>query len=170
LQGGSFWNYGTIFKIDNSGIETVLHVFRGGSSDGRFPYAGLTVNGSVLYGTTNEGGVSDTGTVFELDKNNSQTLFYSFATKAEGIRPSGGLARDAAGNLYGTTLQGGTLGLGTVFKLDSSGNETILHNFTGRSDDGRTPQANLIIDGAGNIYGVAVGGPFGAGIIFKIIP
>jgi uncharacterized repeat protein (TIGR03803 family) len=82
------------------------------------------------------------------------------------------LARDKAGNLYGTTYSGGTGGLGTVFKIDSAGKETVLYNFTGYSDGG-DPEPGVILDAAGNSYGVAfLGGAgfgnSGYGVVYKV--
>ena len=76
---------------------------------------------------------------------------------------------DAAGNLYGTTSYGGTNGVGTVFKLDPAGQETVLHSFSGR--DGKIPYGTLARDKAGNLYGTTYGGgAFGGGVVFKIAP
>jgi uncharacterized repeat protein (TIGR03803 family) len=108
------------------------------------------------------------------------TILYDFGSSSkDGAYPFGGLVRDSAGNLFGTSWSGGSLncspysGCGTVFKLDSAGNETILHTFTG-GDDGAGPVASLAIDGAGNLYGTTSAGGIsahyagGAGTVFKI--
>src|SRR5450432_2497546 len=107
----------------------------------------------------------------------TDTTVYSFgATPTDGISPFGGLIIDAQGNLYGTTWSGGGSsncspfkGCGTVFKLDSSGNETILHTFTGITD-GAGPFGSLTMDKGGNLYGTtsAGGGPKNAGTVFKL--
>jgi uncharacterized repeat protein (TIGR03803 family) len=98
----------------------------------------------------------------------------------EGVVPYGGLVLDAAGNLYGTTTYGGGLGCfpsgcGLVFRLSPQAgggwHETIIHNFNDRSDDGQLPLASLIFDASGNLYGTtSLGGPDGAGTVFKLIP
>jgi uncharacterized repeat protein (TIGR03803 family) len=86
------------------------------------------------------------------------------------------LVRDPAGNLYGTTIEGGSSGLGTVFKLDKRGNFNVLHSFSGNADGG-LPFAPLILDSAGNLYGTTEFGgdafcgdpnPFGCGVVFKL--
>jgi uncharacterized repeat protein (TIGR03803 family) len=78
------------------------------------------------------------------------------------------LARDAAGDLYGTASAGGT-GSGVVYKLNAAGQETVLHAFTGA--DGSGPYAGVIGDSAGNLYGTtSAGGTAGAGVIFKLVP
>lgn len=99
-------------------------------------------------------------------------------TGADGNGPSGSVLFDPAGNLYGTTVQGGTSGLGTVFKLDPSGNESVLYVFKG-APDGAYPSAGLVRDTAGNLYGTTSAGgslapncpfPRGCGIVFKLDP
>jgi uncharacterized repeat protein (TIGR03803 family) len=94
-------------------------------------------------------------------------LFYSFEGGTDGATPRAGLVRDAAGNLYGTTISGGAGGLGTVFKLDAVGSETVLHSFSGA--DGARPEAGLVRDAAGNLYGTtAGGGASDLGTVFKL--
>src|SRR5712692_8434009 len=94
------------------------------------------------------------------------TVLHGFTNSPDGASPFAGLLRDATGNLYGTTSSGGVFGSGTVFKLDPSGNETVLHNFTGGGDGGR-PIAGLIMDTAGNLYGTTgFGGASNAGTVF----
>ncbi len=97
------------------------------------------------------------------------TVLYTFQGGADGRHPSGGLIRDAAGNLYGTTYTGGTSGFGTVFKLDTAGKETVLHSFTGEADGQGAVPVGLIRDAAGNLYGTTVyGGASGFGMVFKL--
>ena len=155
---------GTVFKLDPTGKETVLHSFNG--ADGEYPYAGLVQDAKGnLYGTTSEGGDYGYGTVFEVDPTGKETVLYSFAHKEY---PHAGLIRDATGNLYGTTVGGGSHGYGTVFKVDPTGKETVLHSFTGTSDGGN-PYASLIRDANGNLYGTTVaGGSHGYGTVFKV--
>jgi uncharacterized repeat protein (TIGR03803 family) len=153
---------GTVFKIDPSGNETVLHNFTGGT-DGEYPYAGVVLGpGGNLFGATTLGGTGNCylkgcGTVFKIDANGTETVFHSFSWGIEGAFPYGNLIRDAAGNLYGTTLnRGGSgcrIGCGAVFKLDPTGKETVLHAFSGDSTDGQNPYSGVIADPAGNLYG-----------------
>ena len=98
------------------------------------------------------------------------TILYSFTGGSDGRQPGGGLLLDAAGNLYGTTAFGGTSNAGTVFKVDASANETVLHRFASSTAvDGATPVAGLIMDAARNLYGTTeAAGPFGFGIVFKL--
>jgi uncharacterized repeat protein (TIGR03803 family) len=164
--GGSS-SAGTIFAVIY-GAEPVLHNFSG--SDGSIPKGGLIRDqNGVLYGTTEEGGTSGFGTVFALSNTGSLTTLYSFAGgTSDGELPFGGLARDAGGNLYGTTQNSGLFGLGTVWELSPSGIETVLYNFSGT--DGAAPgYGSLMLDKAGNLYGVASsGGASNNGVIFRI--
>ncbi len=157
---------GTAFKLDTSGHETVLHNFTGGS-DGASPQAALVMDAAGnLYGTTYKGGggsncLGGCGTVFRLDTSGKETVLYSFSGGSDGGYPAAALIIDKAGNLYGTTDTGGTgtcsgflpPGCGTIFKIDTSGKETVLHSFTG--SDGEGPIADLIMDATGNFYGTA---------------
>jgi uncharacterized repeat protein (TIGR03803 family) len=160
---------GVVFEVDANGQEKVLHRFSGGS-DGALPIGGLIRDAAGnLYGTTQMGGASGSGTVFKLDATGVETVLYSFAGAPDGQYPFAGLIRDSAGNLYGTTSNGGAIGFGTVFKLDPAGHETVLYSFTGGSDGGN-PQAPLLRDKNGNLYGTTfVGGAiYGVGTVFKV--
>jgi len=102
------------------------------------------------------------------------SVLHSF-TGADGNSPSAGLTRDASGNLYGTTLVGGTSGVGVVFKMSPTGTEAVLYNFTGGADGGFPFGVVLIRDSSGTMYGTASGGgstacPFGCGVVFKLTP
>jgi uncharacterized repeat protein (TIGR03803 family) len=122
-----------------------------------------------IYGATAYGGSQDFGTVFKLTPDGTLTVLHAFAGGDDGRRPYSGLIRNKVGNLYGTTLEGGTDDYGTVFKLAPDGTETILHTFTG--DDGANPYAALIKDRDGNLYGTAThGGSQDVGTVFKIAP
>jgi uncharacterized repeat protein (TIGR03803 family) len=176
---GSFDNRcGTAFKVDKTGKQVWLHSFNG--NNGQEPLAGLLPgSGGNLYGTTYLGG--DTacyslgcGTVFRLDPNGKEKLLYQFTGTPDGWFPQGPLTLDAAGNLYGTTQQGGSSGgYGTAFRVDKIGTETVLYSFTGGSD-GCYPDA-VVLDAAGNLYGVAGSGGIafcgsGYGVVFKLDP
>ena len=161
-------NAGTVFELDGSGDETVLHSFTR-SPDGAFPQAGLVMDkAGNFYGTTGGPGA---GTVFKLDTSGNETLLYIFADSPDGASPQAGLVIDKAGNIYGTTTTGGSSFLyGTVFKLDTSNNETVLHSFT-NTPDGAGPLAGLIMDKAGNLYGTTkAGGSSSHGTVFKLTP
>jgi uncharacterized repeat protein (TIGR03803 family) len=90
------------------------------------------------------------------------------------VLPYAGLIQDSAGNFYGTTSGGGAADYGTVFELDTSGNETLLYSFTGGAD-GAYPHAGLVPDSAGNLYGTTLyggiaNGASGFGVVFKLTP
>jgi uncharacterized repeat protein (TIGR03803 family) len=172
-RGGTFYfGSGTVFKLDSTGKETVLHTFiPNGLLDGADPYASVVPNGEDFYGTTSAGGSSEFGTVFKLDNANNETVLYNFTGGTDGRYPQNSpVVLDASGNLYGTTEFGGDSNDdGTVFKVDQSGTETVLHRFTGT--DGSGPMAGVITDSAGNLYGTTYqGGAFGYGTVFKIAP
>jgi len=169
---------GTVFKIDSSGNETILHNFDG--PDGEYPLAGLIRDGSGnFYGTTTQGGSYDGGVVFKMDPTGAETVLYNFTGGNDGGGPNAGLVRDGVGNLYGTTLQGGSTtcavgGCGVVFKLDPTGTETVLHAFNG--PDGEAPYAGVILGPGGNLYGTTFAGGSstcghgGCGVVFKLAP
>jgi uncharacterized repeat protein (TIGR03803 family) len=101
-------------------------------------------------------------------KGAKETTLYAFTGGTDGASPYASLIQDANGNLYGTTFAGGTANLGTIFKINKSGKETVLYSFTG-SPDGEHPTRNLLRDNAGNMYGVAYeGGASGFGAVFKL--
>jgi uncharacterized repeat protein (TIGR03803 family) len=165
---------GTVFKLDASGKETVLHRF-GGKGDGTFPTAGVIRDAAGnLYGTTYTGGVLSLcqigcGTIFKVDASGKETVLYRFRNGADGQGPYGGLIRDGAGNLYGTTQAGGANSYGTVFKLDANGKLTVLHSLT--IEEGCYSSASLFRDATGNLYGTTSScGEFGAGTVFKVAP
>lgn len=97
-------------------------------------------------------------------------LLYSFTgPQGDGSNPYAGVIQDSHGNLYGTTFAGGSSQFGVVFKLDTAGNETVLHNFTG--PDGEIPYSGLLLDKSGNLYGTTTGGgSAGYGVVFKLNP
>lgn len=136
----------------------VIYSFTG-QQDGGDPSGELISDGAGnLYGATAEGGTYGAGTVFELSFAGglwNETVLHSFGNGTDGSEPIGGLAFDAAGNLYGVTRNGGTNTYGTVFKLTPSGSEwqeTVLHSFSSGTD-GMNPGTGVVVDNAGNVYG-----------------
>jgi uncharacterized repeat protein (TIGR03803 family) len=184
---------GTIFKLDAAGNFTTLYMFTGGS-DGAYPGSLIRDAEGNLYGITFEGGIKcvlvSCGTVFKFDTSGNLRTLHTFSGGSDGLLPGGNLVRDAAGNLYGTTTEGGDLacadfinygGCGTLFKIDPSGHETIVHTFTGPPGDAGTFGARLLMDAAGDIYGASDSGGvancnwisdegIGCGTIFKLTP
>ena len=185
---------GVVFKVSPTGTETVLYAFKG-QGDGGVPVAGLIRDADGnLYGTASQGGgtgrscgVAGCGVVFRLSPAGRQTVLHTFTGPPDGARPLASLVQDVAGNLYGTTELGGAgcyghisvYGCGTVFKLDRQGHETILYSFT-QAADGGSPQAGLILDPGGNLYGTTtnggdnlfckLGNTTGCGVVFKVDP
>ena len=186
--------YGVVFEVDASGSFSVLYAF----GDGAYPASLLMLDDAGdLYGTTQQGGNSPEceyrggcGVAFELSPQAggkwTETVLYNFCSLAgcnDGQEPvSGPLVRDSEGNLYGTTIFGGTsrncdgTGCGVVYKLDSAGQETVLYSFQDGAD-GADPRPGVVMDASGNLYGVTeVGGdskcnpPNGCGTVFKITP
>jgi uncharacterized repeat protein (TIGR03803 family) len=158
-SGGGAFNFGTVYELSKSG-ETVLYSFTG-AADGSGPFAGLTMDASGnLYGTTFEGGVYGYGTVFEFDpKTGVETVLHSFYGQPDGLTPFSGLTIDKSGNLYGTTLAGGTSNAGTLYKVNiQTRQETVLHSFAGDPDGGWPFFGNLLMDASGNLYGTTFGG------------
>jgi uncharacterized repeat protein (TIGR03803 family) len=180
---------GVVFKLSPAGTETVLHTFTGGA-DGGVPFAGLTRDAAGnLYGTTGHGGASGNGVVFELIRCDSAPsgydfkVLYTFTGGADGGPFPSGLIQDTAGNLYGTTEEGGSRacspGCGTVFKVGPTGSQTVLYRFTGGAD-GAFPGGGLTRDTAGNLYGTTLaggvessacqGGQPTCGVVFRLSP
>ena len=147
-----------------------MHGFTGGP-DGAYPQAGVILDSAGnLYGTTYNGGSANAGVVYKLDATRHETVLYSFTGGADGGYPYAGVSLDSAGNLYGTTYNGGTAHAGVVYKLDATGHETVLYSFTGGAD-GANPYAGVIRDAAGNFYGTTFfGGAWGSGVIYKLDP
>jgi uncharacterized repeat protein (TIGR03803 family) len=160
---------GTVFRITPSGTFTTLHSFDG--TDGNAPFAGLIqASDGNLYGTTVEGGAYGDGTVFRITPSGTFTLLYSFDGyygPVDGAFPEAGLIQASDGNLYGTTVEGGAYGDGTVFRITLSGTLTTIHDFDNL--DGRYPEAGLIQASDGNLYGTTnSGGAYGDGTVFQI--
>jgi uncharacterized repeat protein (TIGR03803 family) len=178
-QGGAD-NDGTVFEIAKtksgytSAPTTLISFTR---ANGAAPYGSLTADAAGdLFGTTYQGGADNDGTVFEIAKTrngyaSAPTTLVSF-TGSDGYDPDGSLIADAAGDLFGTTIDGGTNGDGTVFELARTKGgyasaPTILVGFTGA--DGANPYGDLIADAAGNLFGTTFqGGADNDGVVFEI--
>jgi uncharacterized repeat protein (TIGR03803 family) len=162
--GGRF-NRGAVFAVSTSGKERVIYSFSygTGTADGFFPAAGLIDVNGTLYGTTRGGGANNGGTVFAVTTSGNETVLHSFegccGTGTDGSDPHMANLTYVNGVLYGTTTSGGASGYGTVFALNTSGTESILHilhSFAGGAD-GSGPEADLI-DVNGTLYGTTGGG------------
>ena len=171
LVGGS-QSVGSVFELTSSAggwSESILHDFLGGTSDGLNPYGGVTLKAGDLYGTTAFGGADNNGTVVQLIPSSGgwmENLLYSFPGSSNG-GPYSGVTFDSAGNLYTSTLFGGS-GEGTVFELYSgSWGFNLIYSFA----NGGPLGSDLIFDQSGNIYGTtAYGGAYGLGSVFKLTP
>jgi uncharacterized repeat protein (TIGR03803 family) len=182
VQGGDFGS-GTVFELSPNGASwthTVLYSFHG-STDGGEPYKGVTLDPhGNIYGTAVTGGGGSCeggcGVVFKLTKHAggtwSQAVIHQFTGGSDGSGPGSGLTFDQYGNIYGMTPTGGTYGLGTVYQLQhqtSGWQLNVLHAFTGGDDGLGGSAGRLILDHAGNLYGVTtVGGAHGDGVVFEI--
>jgi uncharacterized repeat protein (TIGR03803 family) len=188
-RGGAH-GLGTVFQLvpnaDGNWRESVLYSFcsRTNCGDGAQPAAGVVFDlAGNLYGTTSGGGgAHGGGTVFKLAPNADgswrESVLHSFCSRTncgDGAFPPASLIFDPAGSLYGTTWRGGALDQGTVFKLtrnaDGSWRESVLHSFCSRTNcgDGTGPEAGLVFDPAGNLYGTtSSGGALDQGTVFKL--
>ena len=181
---GTVWELEPTRSDDSGGKvwkEIILHRFGFAADDGAFPGLGqlaMDPEGN-LYGTAESGGPNRAGIVFRLASPTAastgiwtETILHGFAEDQNGSEPSGGVILDSTGNLYGTTIAGGT-GNGVVFKLspqaDGSWKYTLLHTFVGT--DGSQPEANLTLGPGGKLYGTtATGGAHGGGVVFQLTP
>jgi uncharacterized repeat protein (TIGR03803 family) len=173
--------------VNNSGSwqEQIIHTFGKTTGDGSTPWGTLAIDAKGnLYGVTNSGGAFGSGTIFELKLSKTGTwgekILHSFNNNGQdGTFPVGSLIFDASGNLYGTTETGGLYKGGTVFELspqaDGSWKEEILYNFhargTGHRGDASLPEAGVVMDASGNLYGTtASGGAHGSGAVYRLSP
>jgi uncharacterized repeat protein (TIGR03803 family) len=173
--------YGLVFKLAPDGTETVLHAFKGGKKDGADPNDLIMDKSGNLYGTTELGGGTGCsgegcGTVFKITPKGKESVLYAFCAQQnciDGAEPFARLLLDKVGNLYGTTVDGGSTGHGTVFELAPDRTETVLYSFCpqGNCPDGANPYSALIMDKAANLYGTTTnGGSAGNGTVFKLAP
>lgn len=176
---GGVSNAGTVFEEANSKnvwTESTLYNFAG-SAAGNAPYAGVIMNGGVLYGTTfYGGGKASDGTVYSLTpsgKSWTEKVLHKFGGTPDGANPHAALVYAGNGVYYSTTYNGGASGHGTVFELkDTNGTwkESVLYSFSGGSD-GSNPHSALIVDSTGALYGTTVlGGAHGKGTVYKLTP
>jgi uncharacterized repeat protein (TIGR03803 family) len=175
-RGGSSGD-GVVFNLTTGGVETVLHSFTGGTSDGKSPSAALINVNGTLYGTTSEAGgirecpvssryTADCGTVYSIGASGSERMLHAFGSGYDGKFPSGPLI-DVNGALYGATVEGGSNNDGTVYTIGASGSESVLHSFS-YSDDGARPSGSLI-EVNGTLYGTTTrGGKFNRGTFYSI--
>jgi uncharacterized repeat protein (TIGR03803 family) len=167
---GYYYDCGVVFKVNSAGTETVLHNFS--YSDGAFPSTPVVRDkAGNIYGTTSSGGSAGYGVVFKIDTEGNETVLHSFAGgTSDGCGPDQGLHLGKSGTLFGTTNECGSSGYGTIFKIDSAGNETVLHSFNGPPSDGANPSGgHLTMDKSGNLYGLTkLGGASSYGVLYML--
>jgi len=177
VQGGVFGG-GTVFQVTPAGAHTVLYDFTGGA-DGGEPYKGVTLDAEGnLYGTAVTGGGGSCeggcGVVYKLSNSGgtwNQTVIHTF-TGSDGSGPGSPVAIDKNGDVFGTTPTGGANGIGVVYQLREDVGAwkfRVIHTFTGGDDSGGGSASRLLIDAAGNLFGVCtVGGANGFGTVFEM--
>jgi uncharacterized repeat protein (TIGR03803 family) len=189
---GGVYGLGSVFELSpapgGGWTEKVIHSFSNNGRDGATPVASLLLDSAGnLYGTTQQGGTGSCtlaytgcGTVFELTPKVgggwTEIVLHSFQNSGkDGQIPVSNLIFDSAGNLYGTTSQGGIAHSGTVFELTpktgGGWRETLVHSFGNNGKDGQNPEAGVLVDASGNLYGTtAYGGADGVGTVFEFMP
>ena len=171
-NGGTSGYGGVLYKLDNAGQETVLSSLPNGGSEETEEAFGLVRDATGnLYGTTANIGNRFSGVVYEFTNTGQFTILHSFTGPLDGFSPTGSLALDAAGNLYGATAQGGAFGEGIVYRMDTVGNETVVYSFGQNLGDAASPAGGVILDAAGNLYGMtSSGGSSYSGAVYKVTP
>jgi uncharacterized repeat protein (TIGR03803 family) len=181
VTAGGRYGSGVVFELNPGGFGErdlkILYAFRG-QPDGSFPYGALLFDQpGNIYGTTYYGGADGIGAVYKLSPQPvgewAEEVLYSFQQGTDGNSPISNLVFDVAGNLYGTTSEGG-LGSGTIFKLSPVGagkwTETVVHAFEGPPDGGFAYNG-MVVDQSGNFYGATVhGGENDDGSVYNFIP
>jgi len=159
---------GTVFKLTPKGVLTPLYSFTGGN-DGKIPLAPpIEGTDGNFYGTTDEGGAHNFGTVYKITRSGKLTTMYQF-DGSHGSNPVGALVQGTDGNLYGTTVSGGASNWGAIFEITPSGTFTLVYSFD--FTHGGNPYADLVQGSDGNFYGATnVGGSSRVGVVFKITP
>lgn len=167
-EGGTN-GYGTIFKMTTAGVIAAFHSFTGGT-DGGDPYAGLVQGADGnYYGTAYEDGADAFGTIYKVTASGAVSGLYQFTDGDDGAYPYAGLIQGTNGLFYGTALEGGADGFGTVFSVNSHGTLTPLVSFN--YGNGAYPEAGVIQGSDGNFYGTTYeGGAYGYGTVFSVSP
>lgn len=174
--GAHLYNDGTVFKLTSTGTLTTLHTFEG--PDGSYPYAGLLLAlDGTLYGTTSSGGDLSCGapfgcgTVFRITNSGALTTLHVFeGIPSDGQMPDGALLEATDGKIYGTTVDGGEYGAGSVFKMTAAGDLTIWQSFVDEAE----PYAGVIEGTNGEFYGTTSAGGYdctsklNCGTVYKI--
>jgi uncharacterized repeat protein (TIGR03803 family) len=176
---------GGVFRLspqsNGSWTETLIHKFTSSNGDGYLPRGGVVLDSKGnIYGTTSQGGLQNDGIVYELSPNGSggfsESIVFTFTGQSTGSTPYSAPTLDATGDIFGTTIGGGTKFAGLVYELTKSGvkwSETVLYNFGGAPDG--TDSNGVTFDAKGNLYGTTMGGGSGCnnpgcGIVYELTP
>ena len=179
VAGGGALDFGCVFRMTRSGgISVLVHFTRNGARNkGAGPQGRLVMgNDGAYYGTTQQGGANEFGTIFKVTLGGQLTTLVEFTGDTgsfKGARPRAGLTIGSDGAFYGTTGEGGAHGHGTVFRMTPAGDFTTLaeFNYFGENSNGAFPDAALTAGSDGNLYGTTrSGGANHIGTIFKVTP
>ncbi len=167
--GGGLNGFGTVFEIVH-GTTTLTTVASFAGTNGKSPSGGVTLDAAGnLFGATSQGGTGNDGTVFEIVRGTSTITTIASFTGLNGNSPNGGLVFDASGNLFGTTVSGGTNNYGSVFEI-ARGASAITSVASFNKTNGQTPYAGLTLDSNGNLFGTTYqGGASSVGVVFEIV-
>jgi uncharacterized repeat protein (TIGR03803 family) len=173
---------GTVFRVTLGGTYTLLRSLGVSATDAALPYAGVTQGpDGRLYGTTMRGGLNDNGTIFRINLDGTDFAIIHQFDGSNGDHPQGRLIVGANGELYGTTLQGGSGNRGTIYRISTAGVFTQVYSFPSLSafntggiainTTGANPRSALLLAADGNYYGTAYqGGPGGYGTVYRMTP
>ena len=165
--GGGDNNEGIVYKIASDGTETILHSFAGDSTDGGFPYGGLTIDASGnLYGSTIFGGPNNSGSIFKITAAGVYSTV-AFLNSADGSYPLGTLVLDANQNLIGTAYLGGNA-TGTVFSVSPTGTVSLVYAFGTLNSEGALPVGGVLLSGTTLMGTTSQGGVNGYGILYSL--
>jgi len=170
-SAGGTYSAGTVFRVGTDGTGfSVLHAFRENPEDGRDAYGSLLALGDQLYGLTHSGGSGLRGTVFRLGQDGtSYQIVHSFSPPGPDCGQSFGELVAQGQSVFGSAYQGGSAGLGAVFRVNADGTDyQILHSFAGGAEDGARPYAGLAV-ADGVLYGTTLqGGSADQGTVFRV--
>lgn len=166
--GTGTYNYGSIYRISNTGVFTLLHAMSW--SDGAHSFSPLTQGTNYwFYGTALEGGLNYAGTLFRVSTSGTFEVLFNF-DGVHGSSPMAGVIQGANGSFYGATMGGGANGLGTVFEMTPNRTVKVIHSFAGGAD-GNTPEGGILQANDGNLYGTTSdGGAHQGGVLFRLTP
>lgn len=168
-RGTTTYNYGSLYRISNTGVFTLLHAMSW--SDGAHAFGPLVqATNYWFYGTALEGGANYLGTLFRVSSKGDFEVLFNF-DGAHGANPMAGLIQGTNGSFYGVTMGGGAYGLGALFEMTPNHTVKVLHSFLGGSVDGSTPEGGIVQASDGNLYGTTSdGGEHQGGVLFRLTP